>query len=433
MMKAETPEIIVRQWIAENAIPFDPDSDASLNEAIDRVVASLGNDVRLLGFGEALHGGEDLLQLRNRIFQRLVDAHGYRAIAIESDFARGRIVSEYVSGRRPGGYDELVVPGFSYAFGTLTANRELVEWMRAWNAEPDRKPIEWHAFDLPATHDANVASPRLLLEVALDFLDKMAIAGTPERRARIVALLGDDVEWEQEATWRPADPTLEMLERLDTLRIEIEDLISTLQINLPELLPADEQRYHEALQHAVSARQVLTVLAALTRSSGWSEAQGVRDRLMADQLAYISGRTAGKLFVFAHNAHLQRGKAEIPQQVGGGGNWAAGAHLHHRFGSGYAVIGTAVGRSDDNGIGAPEPGTLEALLADAGSTSFLPARLSELPPIAAITSLPARSPSATDLSYQRLDARSFNHFDWLLMVNNVTGIRIEPGEPEASS
>jgi hypothetical protein len=44
--------------------------------------------VELLGSGEALHGGEETLRFRNRLFQRLVELHGYSAIAIESSFPR---------------------------------------------------------------------------------------------------------------------------------------------------------------------------------------------------------------------------------------------------------------------------------------------------------------------------------------------------------
>jgi erythromycin esterase-like protein len=88
-------------WIAREAIPFSVDSPETFDAAVDRVIASLGDSVELLGFGEALHGGEDILILRNRLFQRLVEAHGYSAIAIESSFPRAR--SERVRGRsRPG-------------------------------------------------------------------------------------------------------------------------------------------------------------------------------------------------------------------------------------------------------------------------------------------------------------------------------------------
>jgi len=63
-------------WIRHEAIPFTIDSPETFNASIDKVIASLDDSVELLGFGEALHGGEDILVLRNRLFQRLVETHG---------------------------------------------------------------------------------------------------------------------------------------------------------------------------------------------------------------------------------------------------------------------------------------------------------------------------------------------------------------------
>ena len=39
--------------------------------------------------------------IRNRLFQRLVEAHGYSAIAIESSFSRAHGVNDYIVGRGP--------------------------------------------------------------------------------------------------------------------------------------------------------------------------------------------------------------------------------------------------------------------------------------------------------------------------------------------
>jgi len=75
------------EWILHDAIPFSVDSPETFNASIDKLIASLGNTVALLGLGEALHGGEDILILRNRLFQRLVETHGYRAIAVGSSFS----------------------------------------------------------------------------------------------------------------------------------------------------------------------------------------------------------------------------------------------------------------------------------------------------------------------------------------------------------
>jgi erythromycin esterase len=69
-----------------------------------------------------------------------------------------------------------------------------------------------------------------------------------------------------------------------------------------------------------------------------------------------------KVLAFAHNQHLQRGKAEW--QLGPHLNvwWPAGAHLGEMLGPRYVVIGSGVGVSAANGIGQPEPATPEALL-----------------------------------------------------------------------
>ena len=48
------------EWILNEAISFSLDP-SSLNGAIDRVVSSLDPSVELLGFGEAFHGGEEVL------------------------------------------------------------------------------------------------------------------------------------------------------------------------------------------------------------------------------------------------------------------------------------------------------------------------------------------------------------------------------------
>lgn len=78
-------------------IPFNPESPASTGMAIDRMLSDLDASVELLGFGEALHGGAELLEFRNLLFQRLVATRGFRAIALESNVATTRIVNDFVT------------------------------------------------------------------------------------------------------------------------------------------------------------------------------------------------------------------------------------------------------------------------------------------------------------------------------------------------
>lgn len=74
-------------WIASEATSFSIDQ-GTLNAAADRFITALGGQVVVLGLGEALHGGEALLELRNRLFSRLAEAYGFSAIALESDYLR---------------------------------------------------------------------------------------------------------------------------------------------------------------------------------------------------------------------------------------------------------------------------------------------------------------------------------------------------------
>ena len=165
-------------WIAHEAIPFSLASRPDFNAAVDKVIDSLGDSVALLGFGEALHGGEELLVLRNQLFQRLVEAHGYSAIAIESSFPRGPIINEYVLGRGPASYEAVQDTGFSHGFGTFEANRELVEWMRHYNADPAHpRKLQFYGFDSPT--DVVTDSPRQTLHFALDYLSSVDDATRP--------------------------------------------------------------------------------------------------------------------------------------------------------------------------------------------------------------------------------------------------------------
>jgi erythromycin esterase-like protein len=303
-------------WIQHEAIPFSLDSPEAFNASIDEVISPLDRSVELLGFGEALHGGEDLLMLRNRIFQRLVEAHGFSAIAIESSFPRARAVNGYITGQGPDSYEGVELTGFSHGFGQLAANKELVEWMRSYNAEHShRVKLHFYGFDGPLEM-MYADSPRHLLHFVLDYLSLIDGAGANERRERIDPLLGNDPEWENPAA--AMDPTMSIgtSPGAAALRIETEDLISLLIERRPELVAkTDHGRFAEAHHYASEARELLNYHARIARQSAdrLGRLLGVRDAMMADILAYMVSqeRGRGRVLAFAHNSHLKRGKAHM--------------------------------------------------------------------------------------------------------------------------
>ncbi len=422
-------------WILHEAIPFSVDSSETFKAAVDRVMASLGDCVQLLGFGEALHGGEDILMLRNRIFQRLVEKHCYSAIAIESSFPRGREVNEYVAGRGPASYDALQDTGFSHGFGRLEANRELVEWMRAYNADGEHSiKLQFYGFDSP-TEMMFCDSPRQVLHFVLDYLASIDGESAQEQRLRIDPLLGQDCNWENPAAMMDPAKSIGLSPAATALRIEVEDLIAELQVRRPELAArSNEDRYLEAVQYATLARWLLNYHVALAQKSEPGKrivkCLGLRDAMMADNLAYVVSRERGrgKVLAFAHNSHLQRGKAEWQLGSNALAWWPAGAHLYEIFGQRYAVIGTAVGISDANGIGQPEAGTLEARLTGVpGPVRLIPTHKGQGLASSEIAALPERCASTLNSTYFALTPQSFTDFDWLAVLDKTA---YSPGGPQ---
>jgi erythromycin esterase len=413
-------------WIAHEVIPCSLDSRPDFNAAVDTVIDSLGDAIALLGFGEALHGGEELLVLRNQLFQRLVEAHGYSAIAFESSFPRGTIVNEYVLGRGPASYEEVQDTGWSHDFGKFAANRELVEWMRQYNADPaHQRKLQFYGFDSPT--DMIADSPRHTLDFVLDYLREIDEALGQEYRQRIDPLLGQDAGWENPAAAFDPSQAIGRSPAATALRVETEELISELHVRRPELVAkSDERRYLEAVHYAVETRQLLNYHAELARTSENRQARlfGIRDAMMAENLAYIVSREQGrgKVLAFAHNSHLKRGKVEWHWGNEALISWPVGSHLHEMFGHRYAVIGSAVGESPANGIGQPEVGTLEARLTSVpGPVRFIPTHQGQGLPAEEIAALPVRSGSQKNGSYtEPLNALSFTDFDWFAILDTTT-------------
>jgi erythromycin esterase-like protein len=411
-------------WVSEDAIEFSLDSPRSIDATVDQVVAASGG-VELLGFGEAMHGSPEMLVLRNRIFERLAQAHDYSAIAVESSFTRGPVTNEYVTSRAGSSHDEIQERGFSHGFGRLEANRELVEWMRDYNADSrNRTKLHFYGFDAP-TEMTGADSPRQALHFVLDYLESIDQAATAERRQRIDSLLAQDSDWENPAAMMDPTKSIGQSSTASALRIETEDLIAQLEVRRPELIAkTDQRRYRAATHYACVARQLLNYHATMARSSDrrFVELLGYRDAMMGENLAHIVSqeRGRGKVFAFAHKMHLKRGEArwEFCGQVNTW--WPAGAHAACLLGPRYAVIGSAVGMSKTHGIGRPEAGTLEArLVGDAGRCRFIPTHEGDGLADQEIAALPTRSGGKMNQSYFPLTAQSFTDFDWLAVVSEI--------------
>ena len=411
----------IEEWVMKESIPFSVSSNISLQSALDKLFSSLDNTIKLLGLGEPLHGGKDFLKLRNEIFMYLVKIFNYSAIAIESSFPKSWIINEFVNGRGPESFEQIQEVGFSHGFGNIEANRELVEWMRLYNANPEnKKKIHFYGFDSP-TEVTNTDSPRQLLYFVIDYLSSIDENISQEYKNDIDQLIGEDAAWENPEAIMDATKSIGLSEKAIKLRIKTEELIFELKTRRPTCeAKTNKELFLEALHFAFETQQLLNYHAVLAKQSDQrlTRLTRIRNALMADNLNYIATREKdrGKILVFAHNSHLQKSESQLNP---------VGSHLECIFGKEYYAIGGGLGESEINGISKPEPNTLEGkIVYNTGTAKFLPTYRGQGLPFKEIDVLQKRNRSSKNPTYFPLTPTSLHHFDCLITLENT---EYEPG------
>src|SRR5690606_17052532 len=222
--------------------------------------------------------------------------------------------------------------------------------------------LHFYGFDMP-TGAVGIESPRQVLGFVVDCLAPRTPASAEPSRPRTKPRRGEDAAGATPERTMDPGKSIGLSPQANALRRATEDLISELHSRRPELIAqSDAAQFAEAFHYGAQARQLLNYHAAHARGAGVGELLGIRDALMADNLAYTVAREQGrgKVLVFAHNAHLQRGKLTVWPAWQRALNaetfawWPAGAHVDRMIGPRYAVISTALGVSEANEIAQPE-------------------------------------------------------------------------------
>ncbi|MFE9846683.1 erythromycin esterase family protein [Streptomyces goshikiensis] len=327
------------------------------------VMGLLPGRPRLLALGEPTHGEDALLGLRNELFRQLVEQGGYRTIAVESDCLMGLVVDDYVTSGT-GTLDEAVERGFSHAWGSLAANRELVRWMRAHNeGRPASERVRFAGFDGPL-EISGAASPRQALTALHGYLSTGVDADLlPCTAETLDRLLGADEPWTDPAAMSDPARSVGRSAEAGRLRLLADELVALLDARTPQLITATGRddwdrarlygrtatgllRYHHGMADPSPAR-----MARLCAS---------RDVMMAHNLLAVAAR--GPALVHAHNSHLQREKSTMRMWQGPVEWWSAGALVSAQLGAEYAFVATALGTIRHQGVDAPAPDTLEGFL-----------------------------------------------------------------------
>lgn len=358
-------------------------------------------DARIVVFGDAVEGSAEPLQMRNRLFRYLVEKKGFSTIVLESGILEGKAVDDYVGGG-PGNFDDIMARGITTGFSGYTGNRDLVRWMRQWNADPARKrKLHFFGFDISGSPlnrlgEGSVDQP---LRVALAYLEGVDPETAAGFHHRLDPLL-PSVFWDfagamcvsQGGPWCAEVPEAERAklagrkqyfdldaEQRDRLTATIGDLVAQIDSNPLRYREASSaENYDWGLTVAVAARQTDAFLRARV-PVGWSPADGQpkvgdgaqkgRTRAMADNFAWILQHLGkdDKVLVYTTRFHA----AGAPLTVGNDAPVLPfGAELRKLHGSDVVIVGDLVS-GGETGCGTqmvlpvptPSPTSIDGMMA----------------------------------------------------------------------
>jgi erythromycin esterase len=423
----------ISSWLRDNAAvlrTLDPaDEDMSDLEPLREVVG----DARVVAIGESTHRVHEFYHVRHRLTRFLVAELGFTAFVMESGFPEGLAVDAWVRGG-PGSTGDLLRHGLTYHMGRCAEMGDQLAWMRSHNACSEYA-VGFYGMDLPDSS----ASALPAVRESVDYLDEADPAYALVVRRALLPLFDYLPVDRTGLAW--AAPTLHAyLALASAVRFELTTRIGELAERMQAQRVVytgrtDPERFERAYRCACIARHTDAFLQAMAAGPERAyEGANVRDATMAETVEWILRREK-RVVVAAANGHVQRWPFSAPPIVNDQLT-TMGAHLAASLGGKMVVIGSSVGGGElflhrpipDAPAGhtetfvdtmpAPDPASLDALLATAGIPHYL-LDLRKVPNAGAVAdAFAARTSVMTGAQPTPVDPMSA--FDAVIHVDRVT-------------
>lgn len=303
----------VAAWIRKQAIPITTAEPGSGTADLRKLRGAIGK-ARLVALGEATHGTREFFQLKHRLVEYLVSELGFTVFAIEANLPECRAINAYVVDGQ--GDARTALAGIYFWTWNTEEVLAMIEWMRAWNADPRHpRKVRFVGFDMQTT------------TVAYATVAAFVRARTPADADALLAPLAP-----YGARGRPPEGAA-----LEAIGNGLSALSARFAGDAAAWRSADPAGY-------VLARQDLRVLEqahAMHRAEGTgSNGMGgydARDRAMADNVDWLLAQEpkGTRMVLWAHNGHVARKR--------GSGMITMGSHLAQRHGRDYHVLGFGFG------------------------------------------------------------------------------------------
>lgn len=245
-------------------------------------VGALIGDARVIALGEGAHSISEFTAYGDALLRQLVQEHGVTAFVLESGFAEGLLVDEWIHGG-PGELDDIARDGITYGFGESPQMRRQLAWLREWNAGGG--DVRFYGMDLPGSSTSPGPAVRACLV-------RIPARAADDELRRLSELGG-----RTEAAVAYASMTAEERERLvDALR-ELTERVRE----------SDDEIAHRCAES----------IDAFLGELAWDGEPGPypREDFMARTVEWIASREA-RVLLYAHNAHVRRTPLDGREMMG---------------------------------------------------------------------------------------------------------------------
>ena len=246
----------------------------------------------------------------NRLIRYAVTQLGFTAVALETGLTTSKRLYDHVLGKTTE-TESAVKEAFSYGFGALPENLELIQWLRSYNAtQPPERRVRLYGIDLTGQEFPYAYRS---VEAVLTFLDHTDPDLGHELRkqcADVIPVFRSD----KYVKLTPAEK--------DAITGKIQDMAALIRRErIPLTVATSRDDYEWALRQALNAAQDDAFLRShpqfefelLLKSpekfppTEWEHNLEMRDLAMADNLRWVQQRegSRGKILFFAHDAHVQ--------------------------------------------------------------------------------------------------------------------------------
>jgi protein-L-isoaspartate(D-aspartate) O-methyltransferase len=308
----------VAKLIREAAEPIGDIDQVDLSSLIDRI-----GDARVVLLGEATHGTSEFYRMRTRITRELISRRGFNFVAVEADWPDAARINQYVR-HTPARSDQW--KAFSRFPTWMWRNHEvleLVEWLRARNADvsdPERR-ISFHGLDLYSLFTS--------IGAVTDYLDTVDPEMASIARRRYASL----TPWERDPA---AYGRAVMRGRYRDCEETVVAILGDMLARRIEYAQLDGDRFFDAVQNArlVAAAERYY----RTMYYGSVESWNLRDQHMFDTLERLLEfhGPESKGVVWAHNSHVGNAAAT---EMGARGEHNVGQLSRARFADSVFLVG----------------------------------------------------------------------------------------------